>query len=1026
MYNERQIARLLEKQVRLVERLETRLFDTVDTVSMRVYETYDKLDAAPADETLYHPIEAGDTWGDNKKYAWFKTIYTVPATLAGQDLYFCPEYGGYEAMLFVDGVPFTNFASKMLVGSHGNHYCKLFLRGAQTGMQMMLDLEAYAGHNFVGCMTSDPGTDYTFPKTVGQFKICVRNELYTQFYYDFKTLYELYEVLGRNDFKGAQIERCFLQLHDVLIYADQEVGEEQLRDSIRQAVEIMRPLLSLPNQDTGRGEVGILGHSHMDTAWVWEMDETIKKCARTFSNQLSLMDRYPEYRFIQSSSYHLKMMKDHYPKLFERIAERICEGRYEPNGGSWIECDCNITGGEFIIRQFLWGQRFTQKHFGYLSNAFYLPDTFGYSVAIPQILKGVGIDYFLTTKLSWNDTNRFPYETYYWEGIDGSRVFAHHNVTHCWPSPKTAVEVLRSLPQKSVSDRRILTFGYGDGGGGPEDGMLEMAKRMENLEGCPRMKYTTVGDYMRQMEADVYQPNVYRGELYLELHRGTLTGQHTIKRNNRKAEIAIRNAEYLTVVDAMTRNIPADSTAIAPYVETLLVNQFHDILPGTSIPEVNDRSIGETTRLISDMETLTQALLSDSTPDMVTLTNTLSQSRTDVIVVPTDRYLAADCHQQQVILTDGTIELHLSGLFLDGLQSRSFGLTDTYIAGASPFHYADRVLKTPFATVAFDENGGIISFVDRTANRELRGKGLPLNTFLFGEDFPNLWDAWDIDADTERKLRPCTALENFAVVEDGEVEFRIRAKYRLSDKSILEQDMVFYADSPRVDFVTTVDWNDPHRLLKAAFDVSVRSDYATQEIQFGNIKRPTTRNNTYQQAAFEVCNHKYTDLSEPGYGVALLNDCKYGISVDGSAIALTLHRGGAKPDPRADAGVHSFTYSFLPHNGGFCAEKTVAEGYRLNYPVLVSDGCKCLQPLVKVDKSNIIVETIKPCEDAQKAFILRLYESEGTWTQATLSMDSRITGMTVCDMLENELEPATTALTFRPFEIKTLKLVYGS
>ncbi len=1026
MYNERQIACLLSKQVRLAERLEARLFDTVDTVSMREYETYDKLDAAPTDETLYRSIKDGDTWGDNKKYAWFKTEYIVPSALEGQDLYFCPEHGGYEALLFVDGVPFTNFASKMVVGSHGNHYCKLFLRNAQAGKRVTLDLEAYAGHNFVGCMTTDTGTDYTFPKTVGQFKICVRNELITRFYYDFKTLHELYEVLGRNDFKGAQIERCFLQLHEVLFYADREVTEEQLYDSLQKAVTIMQPLLSAPNRDTCRGEVGILGHSHMDTAWVWEIDETVKKCARTFSNQLSLMERYPKYRFIQSSSYHLKMMQEHYPKLFERIAEKIRSGQYEPNGGSWIECDCNITGGEFMIRQFLWGQRFTQKHFGYLSNAFYLPDTFGYSVAIPQILKGVGIDYFLTTKLSWNDTNRFPYETYYWEGIDGSRVFAHHNVTHCWPSPKTATEVLRGLPQKSVSDRRLLTFGFGDGGGGPEDGMLEMAERMENLEGCPRVEYTTVGDYMRQMEADAYHPNVYRGELYLELHRGTLTGQHTIKRNNRKAEIAIRNAEYLTVADAVERNVPADSAAIAPYVETLLVNQFHDVLPGTSIPEVNDRSIKEITRVIHDVTALMQALLADATPNKITLTNTLSQAREDVIVIPTEQYLAVDCHQQQVILADGRRELHLSGLRLDGLESRSFDLTDSHPIETSPFHYENRVLQTPFAVVTFDENGGIASFVDRSVGRELRGDGLPLNTFLFGEDFPNLWDAWDIDADTEQKLHPCTALESFEVVSEGEVEFRIRTKYRLSDKSMLEQDMVFYADNPRVDFVTTVDWNDPHRLLKVAFDVSVRSDYVTQEIQYGNIKRPTTRNNTYQQAAFEVCNHKYTDLSEPRYGVTVLNDCKYGISVDGSAIGLTLHRGGAKPDPRADAGVHSFTYAFLPHNGGFCADNAVAEGYCLNYPVLVSEGDKSLQPLVRVDRSNIIVEAVKPCEDVQKAFILRLYEAEGTRTQATLSTDCRITDMKLCDMLENETEPAEKLLSFRPFEIKTLKLFYGN
>lgn len=1024
MLNEQQIRRMLEKQYKFYERMESRLFDVVDTVRVRACETYDKLDAPPCDGAYTRELSAGDTWGDNKKYCWFKTEYTVPEHLNGQDLYFRPEYNGYEALLFVNGVPHTNFASKIVVSSHGNHYCKMFRQNAAAGETIELDLEAYAGHNIAGTQPYETPTNFRFPIAVGNFEICVRNELYTEFYYDYRAIFELYQALGRNDLKGAQIEGCLLRLHEVLYCADAEVTDEELRACITEAIAVMAPFFEKDNTDTSRGMVGVLGHSHMDTAWLWEIDETIKKCARTFANQLSLMDRYPEYHFIQSSSYHLKMMETHYPALFEKIAQKIRAGRYEPNGGSWIECDCNITGGEFLIRQFLWGQNYTKKHFGYLSNAFYLPDTFGYSASIPQILKGVGIDYFLTTKLTWNDTNKFPYDTYYWEGIDGSRVFVHHNHMHCWPSPKTAIEVLRGLSQKSVSNQRLITYGHGDGGGGPEDGMPEMARRMKKLEGCPQVVDTTVGDFMVQLEKTALRPNTYRGELYLELHRGTLTGQHTIKRNNRKAEIAIRNAEYLTVADAVAKGVEASAARLAPHVETLLVNQFHDILPGTSIPEVNDRSIRETTQLLKDVQDITEELLSGPGEDKITLTNTLSFGRQDVLRIQTDKYLDADCRQQLVALPDGSTQLHVSGIHLDGLESRSFSLTQRHDPKPSPFRFENQILHTPFAKVTFDEAGTIASFVDLKANRELRGNGLPLNSFLFGEDLPNSWDTWDVDADVESKLLPCRNLEHFAVVADGETEFRIRTTYRLSAKSILRQDMVFYADSPRVDFETVVDWNDPHRLLKAAFDVSVRSDFATQEIQYGNLKRSTKRNTTVEQAAFEVCNHKYTDLSEPNYGVAILNDCKYAIGVNGSNMTLTLHKGGAKPDPRGDAGVHSFTYAFLPHSGGFSHENAIAGGYELNYPVLSAVGGKTYDMLFTVDHANIIAEAVKPCEEPQRAFIVRLYEAEGTYTNAKLTPCAAVTGMTLCDMLENEQEITDGILQFRPFEIKTIKMTY--
>lgn len=1027
MYNKSEIFRLLDKQSRFVNHLEAFIFKKVDELDLEMYETLDKLDSPP-DSSLYKKVSKGDKWGAERMYCWFKSEYTVPQELDGKQLYLYPQYNGYEAMLFVNGVPHTNYANKRLVGSHGNHFCKCFALSAKAGEKYNLDLEAYAGHNFEGNHPFCDPAVRSYDLSVGDFSVCVKDQLYFDFYYDYKVLQDLYDVLEENSFKRAELERVFVKLHEILYYDIENCEPDVLRDAVAQAREIIAPVLSKHNSESAP-VAGLLGHSHMDTAWTWEIDETIKKCARTYSNQLNLMDQYPEYRFIQSSSLHLKFMEDHYPELFERIKKRILEGRYEPNGGVWVECDCNITGGEFMVRQFLWGQNYTKKHFGFMSNSFYLPDTFGYSAALPQIMKGCHVDYFLTTKLGWNESNRFPYETYYWQGIDGTKVLTHHNVTHCAPSPKTVTNVLNKLQQKAVSDTRLVTFGHGDGGGGPEDGMLETARRIQDLEGCPKTYYTSLTDYMINLEKSLYKPATYRGELYLELHRGTLTNQHTIKRNNRKAEIAIRNAEVLTVMKAVNNDDVASSEAIAPMVGTLLMNQFHDILPGTCIPQAHDRSVRETTQIIKDAENLCSEIMNSDKKDCYTVFNPLSFERCDAFELPVEGYIEADKTVKQQIIekADGSKVLHVSGLKLNPFDMKTVKLCDAYNSASSPFSFKDNVLETPFATIVFDRKGYISSFVDKRNGRELRGNGNSLNTFLFGEEVSTAWDCWDINADVEAKLKDCAELLSFEPVSDGEVEFRIRASWKISSKTTLWQDMIFYAGNPRIDFETVVDWNDKHRLLKVEFNTNVLSEYSVHEIQYGNIKRPVNRNTVIEQAKFEVSNHKYTDLSEPAYGVAVLNDCKYGVSVLDSAIALTLHKGGCKPDPRGDKGVHNFTYSFYPHLGALSAKNTIKASYELNYPVLSFMGETKMDALLSVEKPNIIVEAIKPCEEAEKAYIVRMYESEGSFTKTKINLGKYTEAFSV-DMLETNEQRIDDFCqkehTFKPFEIKTFKICY--
>lgn len=749
------------------------------------------------------------------------------------------------------------------------------------------------------------------------------------------------------------------------------------------------------------------------------------------------MDEYPEYKFIQSSSCHSDFLRRKYPDLFARIQQKVKEGRYEPNGGVWVECDCNITSGESMVRQFLWGQRFTRKYFDFTSNCFWLPDTFGYSAAIPQIMKGCCVDYFLTTKIDWNDTNTFPLDTFYWEGIDGTKVFTHFNRTHIWPDAEDLMTYVAGTPSndhscikdKRVTDTRVISYGYGDGGGGPQFEMIEASRRCADLNDCPKSEHKLVGEAMKEIERDAVEPDTYAGELYLELHRGTLTNQHVIKRNNRKAEFALRDLEIFTVNDAVKNNKTADSADIAPLYEKLLVNQFHDILPGTCIPRAHEESRAMTTALITRARDLVKELAQSDKEDCVTVTNTLSFDRSDVIVLDYSGKIVDGGYRQQVY-TDvrGNKKLMVGGVTVPAFSSITLKLVDGKPEENSVFSLDDNSLETPFASVKFADNGTISSFVDKRADREICGDGYNLNTFIMAEDFPSEWDNWDVDADIEMKFEDVSKLVSREIISDGSVALVIRSKYAISGKSAVTQDMIFFADSAEVRFDTVMDWQDNHRFLKTAFDTSVRQEFARFDVQFGNVKRPTTRNNSVEKAKFEVLNHKYTDLSETRFGVAVLNDSKYGISVNGGKLRLSLHKGGLRPDFKGDRGVHHCVYSFLPHDSGFDAENVIRPAYELNVPAAVTAGEYSAQKLMSIDADNIFVEAVKPCEDAQRAFIVRMYEAEGTFTNAKVSFFDGAKSVKITNMLEEEqgeIESIAPAkLQFRPFEIKTLKVTY--
>ncbi|MBJ6364297.1 alpha-mannosidase [Paenibacillus sp. GCM10012307] len=1036
MLTNKQIERMLSKLQRFETTLEPLLFQAIGQAPMSKFHTDRQWHVIPED-ALFEASQPGDRYQGEGTYCWFKGSYTVPPQYEGKSLYIRPHIEGYEAMLWVNGKPFGTFCSKIVVTGHGNHYCDLLKQNVAANEQIEIALEYYAGHYVKGCMPFEEIGHRSYDYEYNGVDICLMNEEVSDFLFDLKTLNQLASSLDENSFRRANVVNALAEVHKVLYYSFENVDNEVFYEALRQAAPILKEVLKATNSASAPF-AGLIGHSHMDTVWLWHRDETIKKCARTYSNQISLMERYPEYKFIQSSSYHTEMIRKHYPDLFEDIRQKVEEGRYEPNGAVWVECDCNLTGGESLIRQFLWGQRYTREHFNYTSNAFWLPDTFGYSAAIPQIMKGFGVDYFLTTKLSWNDTTPFPYETFYWKGIDGTEVLTHFNRTHIWPDAESLIDFVVDgkkhndpIREKTVNNMRLISYGFGDGGGGPQFEMIEMARRVQDLEGVPRSAHVTAGEFMKELERTIVNPSTHTGELYLQLHRGTLTNQHNIKRNNRKAEFLLRDLEYVTVQEAVRAGQVASDEGIRPLMEILLVNQFHDTLPGTSIPRAHDQTHEEMAELFDKGgQLLLERVSVQQTEKTVSVINTLSFTRRDTVYLDIEGDQKVEGAYAQQVFEDlqGNRKLALSGLEIPAFSSVSLKLTDGKPEGESPFVYTEGSLETPFASIQFDSQGYLSSFIDKRNGRELKGSGLSLNTFLMAEDVPNAWDSWDIDADIELKLAPAGELLSRQIVADGPAEFRLRSEYRVSPKSTVKQDMIFFADSPEVRFETLMDWQDDHRLLKTAFSTSIHTGFVRQEVQFGYLCRPTTRNTSEEKAMFEVLNHKYSDLSENRYGVALLNDCKYGISVEGGEMRLTLHKGGVRPDYRGDKGLHECTYSFYPHDEGFGASSVIHPAYELNSPPVIVQGQSETHSLALVEADNIIIETVKPCEDAERAFILRLYEAEGTYTRTKLKLAAGTRADHITNMLEEPVEALggkeEAELTFRPFEIKTVKVTY--
>ena len=1006
------------------------MYEKVDEIKAPMYlETLDHLRQAPTEGLA--PLASGTVWGGEYMNMWVVGSYTVPAHLAGKDLWLIPHTDAYETLYFRNGTPDGIFNSK---GDYMGimHSVQMLTKNATEGETVSVALECYAGHfqvdenpyNYYG--QDDPkGGDYKHRFT--SLDVCVVNTEIFDFVFNLNIVTQMAQKLDGNNFVRARARTiCEKVFANVIQYPD-HYSKEKVQTSVETCNAILKEFLKKSHSDASRGKVGIIGSSHLDTAWLWPVAETIRKSARTFSNVCALMDRYPEYKFLQSSALHLDWLRRMYPDVFERISAYIKEGRYEPNGGVWVECDCNITSGELMARQFLYGQLFTREHFDYTADSFWLPDTFGYNAAIPQIMQESDVKYFYTTKMGWNDLNRFPYTTFKWKGLDGTTVLTHLHRIDTSPDVNDVVGNIADISNKQGFEQKLLPFGHGDGGGGPTLAMLEKARRIKDVEGLPETYYTTVSDFMKEAEKVENELPTYTGELYLELHRGTLTQMHDMKRSNRKCEFALHDMDYF---NALVGNDKDEKTTELYHV--LLQNQFHDILPGTCYTGVTQKAVEENQATIEEANAISQSLASTLTDgEGATFFNTTSFDRADAVIMDDNGKYPEGCLVQRYTNLKGEKKAIIGGVEIDAMGAASFTTSAVAEEGASPFTYANKTLETPYLKVVFDENGGIASLFDKEAAREIRREGAePLNTFYVGEDVPNSWDNWDIDYETMLKVVPQKEMTSFEVVSDGAVAFIIRASFKVGTYSSLTQDIIFWADSPKIDFHTVIDWHDKHTLLKTGFDVDINALTVKNEIQFGHIDRPTTENNNFEIAKFEICNHKWSDLSESRYGVAILNDCKYGISADGSNLRLTLHTGGTHPDVTGDEGVHEVTYSLLPHNAAFSVDSVVKPAYLLNMPAVVVDGQlkEAVTPLISIDADNIICEAVKPAELVSGAYVARLYEAERCRTNAKIYVGEGIKKVYRTNILEDKkyeiaIVDGAFVYSFKPFEIATFMLV---
>ncbi len=971
-------------------------------------------------------------WYGLDRHYWFKTTYQVPRELDGKRMWMhvktqideWDDAKNPQFLLFVNGAATQ--------GIDMNHREVLLDTCAKAGEELVLELQAYTGtlHKEFNLIVEMQEIDRDIEKL----------------YYDLWVPLAAFGRMEEDDKNRRDIETI---LNNTVNYLDlRDPYSDAFYASLKEASDYVDQALYTDMAGYRDVIATCIGHTHIDVAWWWTVAQTREKVGRSFATVLKLMEEYPNYKFMSSQPQLYDFLKERYPELYGQVRERVKEKRWEPEGGMWVEADCNLTSGESLVRQFMHGKRFFKEEFGVDNRILWLPDVFGYSGALPQIMKKCGIDYFMTTKLAWNQFNKIPYDTMMWRGIDGTEVLTHLITTlgvsqpikdffttyNGMLHPDAIMGGWMRYQNKDINNDILISYGYGDGGGGPTREMIETSIRMEKgVKGIPCVRQEFAGKYFdelaQRVEGNRRLP-VWEGEFYFEYHRGTLTSMGRNKRANRKAELALMDAELLSVLAEHTVAYPAEE--LDAVWKLVLLNQFHDILPGSSIKEVYDVTKEEYAQIAEKLERMLaerrKALTGSG--DAVTVFNTTGSERSDIVVLgPTDADVLVDANGNTypVQKTKEGAVAYVEHVPAKGYKSFTWAKAER--EADVPFtRVNDCQLETPFFTVKLDEQGMFTSIFDKENDREVIREGQRANVIRMYEDKPIYFDNWDIDIYYTEKFWDVDQVERMEWTEVGPVRAVLEIE-RKASKSTIWQKIIFYANSRRIEFQTHVDWREHQTLLKVHFPVAVHTDEATFDVQFGNLTRKTHQNTSWDVARFESCGQKWIDLSEGHYGVSMLNDCKYGHSVKDGNMALTLIKSGIEPNPTTDQEEHDFTYAIYPHAEGWRQAQTVAEAYKLNQPLVAETGteAKPAYSFASADASNVIVETVKKAED-KEGTVIRMYESENSYTKTKLTVNAEFQKAFLCNLLEEtESEVSVNGnqieVVLKPYEVVTVKLV---
>ncbi|GAA3937520.1 alpha-mannosidase [Microbacterium soli] len=956
----------------------------------------------------FEPFTAGSMWGSAWGTTWFRVRGEVPALWAGKrvealiDLGFDVNMTGFqcEALAYraSDSGPVPikslNPRSQWLPvtdAAEPGRAVEFYLEGASN--PVLLDYHPFLPTQEGDIRTSSPEPLYR----VRHMDLAVFEKDVFELALDLEVLIELQAELPETSPRRMRILQA---LDDALDVLDLQRIVETAPDAREQLAEV----LASP-ADASAHRIAAIGHAHIDSAWLWPVRETIRKVARTTASMTTLIDEQPEFLYGMSSAQQYAWIKEHRPEVFARVKDAVKAGRFLPLGGMWVESDTVMPTGESLVRQFSYGQRFFEREFGIRSRGVWLPDSFGYSPALPQLMRRAGFEWFFTQKISWNQRNVFPHHSFLWEGIDGSRMFTHFPPMDTYNAQLSGEEVAKASRQFKENRRATMSIapvGWGDGGGGTTREMAGKAARLASLEGSAQVEWKHPDAFFAEARAELTDPAVWVGELYLELHRGTLTSQHATKALHRWAEQALIEAELWAATATVRLGAEYPHDELDRLWQTVLLHEFHDILPGTSIAWVHREAVEVLTAVLSDAEELSNAA----------------------------RQALAGSGERELVFTPTSVGAGraLGAAFAEAASPAS-GSAEAITLSERPD--GGFTLTNDLVAVTVSPEGLITSAIDRATGRETIPAGRPANLFQLHQDFPNMWDAWDIDRYYRNRVDDLTAVSSIsASVVDGAAVVVVD---RAFSESRLAQTIVLRPGSRMVLLRNDIDWHETEKLLKLAFPLDLFARETLAETQFGFQRRVTHVNTSWEAAKFETSMHRFVLAQEDdGFGVALVNDSIYGYDtsrdVDGddvtTTIRLSLLRAPRFPDPDTDHGRHEIEVGLVI---GADAEVATAEGIRLNAPSHIVRGAREVEPLVSVTGAGIVVSSVKLADDRSGDVIMRVYESLGRRTRGTLAVGFAHTGIREVSLIEDELDAPRTGgeLSLHPFEVRTLRIARG-